>query len=123
MIFDAAAGFSNAGRVRAGEIVTVPSSSMLMVVPVSSVRARMAAPPLPMTSRILSGSILKETMRGAKSESSLAPPPAISCMLAEDVLTAVVSLSERSLHDFGGDAFDLDVHLERRDAVCQCRPP
>ena len=31
---------------------------------------------------------------------------------AEDVLTAVVSLSERSLHDFGGD-----VHLERRDAV------
>ena len=36
---------------------------------------------------------------------------------AEDVLTAVVSLSERSLHDFGGDAFDLDVHLERRDAV------
>ena len=43
----------------------VPSSSMSIVVPVSSVSARMTAPPLPMTSRIFSGLILIVIMRGA----------------------------------------------------------
>ena len=38
-------------------MVMVPSSPMSMVVPVSSVRARMVAPPLPITSRIFSGLI------------------------------------------------------------------
>ena len=36
-------------------IVTVPSSAMSMVQPVSSVMERIVTPPLPMTSRILSG--------------------------------------------------------------------
>jgi hypothetical protein len=38
-------------------MVMVPSSPMSMVVPVSSVSARMVAPPLPITSRIFSGLI------------------------------------------------------------------
>jgi hypothetical protein len=46
-------------------IVTVPSSWMSIVVPVSSVSARMTAPPLPMTSRIFCGLILSVIMRGA----------------------------------------------------------
>ena len=37
--------------------------------------------------------------------------------LAEDVHAAFVSLSQSGLHDFGRDAFDLDVHLQGRDAV------
>ena len=51
-------------------MVTVPSSSISMVVPVSSVSARMTAPPLPITSRILSGLILILMMRGANVEMS-----------------------------------------------------
>jgi hypothetical protein len=37
--------------------------------------------------------------------------------LAEDVQTAVLGLTERDLHDLLGDALDLDVHLQRGDAV------
>ena len=48
--------------------MTVPSFSMSMVVPVSSVIARMTAPPLPMTSRIFSGSIFIVMMVGAHSD-------------------------------------------------------
>ena len=49
-------------------IFTVPSFSMSIVVPVSSVIARMTAPPLPMTSRIFSGSILIVMIEGAHSD-------------------------------------------------------
>ena len=44
---------------------TVPSSLMSMVVPVSSVRARIVDPPFPITSRIFSGLIFRVMMRGA----------------------------------------------------------
>ena len=37
--------------------------------------------------------------------------------LAEDVHAAVLRLAERDLHDLFGDAGDLDVHLQRGDAV------
>src|SRR5215475_777447 len=73
---------------------TVPSLSMSMVVPVSSVIWRMTAPPLPMTSRIFSASILIVMIEGAHSD-----------------------LIERDAHDLRRDAFDLDVHLQRRDAI------
>ena len=43
----------------------VPSSSMSIVVPVSRVSAWMTLPPLPITSRILSGLIFILMMRGA----------------------------------------------------------
>ena len=36
---------------------------------------------------------------------------------AEDVQAAVLGLAERDLHDLFGDAVDLDVHLQRGDAV------
>ena len=51
-------------------MVTVPSSWMSIVVPVSSVSARITAPPLPITSRIFSGLIFIVIMRGAYAESS-----------------------------------------------------
>ncbi|CUT16300.1 hypothetical protein BF49_7380 [Bradyrhizobium sp.] len=37
--------------------------------------------------------------------------------LAEDVDTPILGLAERDLHDLLGDALDLDVHLERGDAL------
>ena len=37
--------------------------------------------------------------------------------LAEDVQAAGLGLRQRDLHDFLGDALDLDVHLQRGDAV------
>ena len=48
-------------------IRTVPSFSISTEAPVSSVMARITAPPFPMTSRILSGSILMVMMVGAHS--------------------------------------------------------
>ena len=46
-------------------MVTTPSSEISIVVPVSSVSARITEPPLPITSRIFSGLILMVIMRGA----------------------------------------------------------
>ena len=37
--------------------------------------------------------------------------------LAQDMQTAVLGTGQRHLHDFLGDALDLDVHLQRGDAV------
>ena len=51
-------------------IFTVPSSLTSMVAPVSSVSDRMTLPPLPMTSRIFSGWILNEMIRGANTDMS-----------------------------------------------------
>src|SRR2546421_5692451 len=39
----------------------------------------------------------------------------------EDVQPAVARLIESDAHDLGGDTFDLDVHLQRRDAVARAR--
>ena len=49
-------------------ILTVPSSSMSILVPETSVISRIILPPGPMMSRILSVGILIVVMRGAKSE-------------------------------------------------------
>jgi hypothetical protein len=46
-------------------MVTVPSSWISIVVPVSSVSARITAPPLPITSLIFCGLIFIVIMRGA----------------------------------------------------------
>src|SRR5690606_12226842 len=37
--------------------------------------------------------------------------------LVEDVQTAFARLRQRHLHDFLGDALDLDVHLQRGNAI------
>ena len=56
-------------------------------------------------------------MRGACSPSSARAEVERLRHLAEDVHAAVFRLRERDLHDLLGDAGDLDVHLQRGDAV------
>ena len=63
-------------------MVIVPSSSISMVVPVSSWMPRMTTPPLPITSRILSGLILILMMRGAKVDSSVREPSIAAFMIS-----------------------------------------
>src|SRR6476661_7764124 len=86
---------------------TVPSSSMLILAPVFSTISRITLPPVPITSRILSVAILKVYTRGGQRLGHL----------AEDVDASVPGLAERNPHDLFGDALDLDVHLQRGDAV------
>ncbi|MNT83381.1 hypothetical protein D3C72_2232400 [compost metagenome] len=62
-------------------MVMVPSSSILIWVPVSSVSARMVAPPLPITSRIFSGLIFIVYSLGANDEISALASPIASCIL------------------------------------------
>ena len=56
-------------------------------------------------------------MRGAYSPSSARGACERLGHLAEDVQAAVLGLAERDLHDLFGDAGDLDVHLQRGDAL------
>ena len=91
--------------------------------PVSSVIARMTAPPLPMTSRIFSGSIFIVMIVGAHSDIFSRGAGDDLVHLAEDVQAAFAGLRERGLHDLARDAVDLDVHLQRGDAVGRSRPP
>jgi len=55
---------------------------MSIVQPVSSVSARMVAPPLPMTSRIFSWLIFIVYRRGANCDTSALAPPTASTILA-----------------------------------------
>ena len=57
------------------------------------------------------------SMRGACSPSSARAPVSALRHLAEDVHAAVLRLVERDAHDLLGDAGDLDVHLQRGDAL------
>ncbi len=96
---------------------------MSMVVPVSSVIWRMTAPPLPMTSRIFSGSIFSVMIEGAHSDIFSRGCADDLVHLLEDVQPAGARLLERHAHDLRRDALDLDVHLQRGDAVAACRRP
>ena len=78
---------------------------------------RIILPPGPMTSRILSTGIRIVTMRGAKAEMFSRDVRERFVHLVEDVQPAAARLLERLAHHLGGDAADLDVHLQRRDAV------
>ena len=106
-------------------ILTVPSFSMSIVAPVSSVIARITEPPLPITSRIFSGSIFdRDDRRRPRRTSSRARRCQHLVHFPEDVQPAVaLRLRQRASHDLGRDADDLDVHLQRRDAGRPCRPP
>ena len=84
---------------------------------------RIILPPGPMTSRILSTGIRMVTMRGAYAEMFGARRGERLVHLVEDVQPAVARLLERLAHDLGRDAADLDVHLQRGDAVARCRRP
>ena len=97
-------------------ILTVPSFSMSIVAPVSSVIARMTAPPLPMTSRIFSGSILIVMIVGAQSD--IFSRGALSTLFISPRMWRRPSgLRQRRGHDLARDAEDLDVHLQRSHAV------
>ena len=65
----------------------------------------------------MSGSIWIVEMRGAKLESSAARRVDRLAHLAEDEQPALARLRERVAQDLERDARDLDVHLERGDAV------
>src|SRR3954467_15171783 len=93
---------------------------------------RIVSPPLPITMPMNSGLIWIVEMRGACSASAcrgpalapvLLPPRARPRLrdrlrhLAEDRDARVLRLRERTLHDLATDVRDLDVHLERGDAV------
>ena len=57
------------------------------------------------------------TMRGANAEMFWRGAGERLVHLAEDVQPAAARLLERLAHHLGGDAGDLDVHLQRGDAV------
>ena len=81
--------------------------------------ARIVSPPLPITMPIFSGSILTVEIRGAFSESSVRASAIVSGHPVEDELARLLRLRERLAHDLLRDARDLDVHLERGDAVAR----
>ena len=95
----------------------VPSSSMSILAPVTSQISRITLPPVPITSRILSLGMVMTVMRGALSETASRALLQRLRHLAQDVQAAVARLVERDLHDLLGDRGDLDVHLQRGDAL------
>ena len=97
-------------------ILTVPSSEISTLAPVFSTISRITLPPVPITSRILSVGIFSTSMRGACSPSwARALPSAFA--ISSGCAAASSRLAQRDLHDLLGDAGDLDVHLQRGDAV------
>src|SRR5476649_1665790 len=94
---------------------TVPSSSMLTLAPVFSTISRITLPPVPITSRILSVDLEGLDARRVFAELGARRGQCLR-HLTQDVDAAFLGLAERDLHDLLGDAFDLDVHLERGDA-------
>ena len=96
--------------------MTVPSSSMSMVVPVSSVIPRITAPPLPMTSRIFSGSIFMVMMRGAHSDMSARGLEMTSFILPRMCRRPSLAWARASCMISLVMPCDLDVHLQRGDA-------
>ena len=97
--------------------LTVPSSLMSILAPVFSTISRMTLPPEPMTSRILSVGMCDDLdARRVFAELGAGLGKRLR-HLAEDVQAAVLGLGEGDPHDLLGDALDLDVHLERGDAV------
>ena len=90
---------------------------MSILAPVCSTISRITLPPVPMTSRILSFGTLMMVMRGALSADVVARAGQRLRHLAEDVQAAVARLRQRDLHDLRGDRGDLDVHLQRGDAL------
>ena len=77
----------------------------------------MVSPPLPMSSPILSGSILIDEIRGAYCESSSRARREHVVHGAEDERAGAVGLGQRVAQDLERDARDLDVHLQGGDAL------
>ena len=103
-------------------IFTVPSSSISMVVPVSSVSARITEPPLPITSFDL----VWIDLDGVDTWSELrnVATRRVNRLFhhAQDVQTRTFSLVQSNLHDLFGDTFNFDIHLQCRDTVAGTPP-
>ena len=95
----------------------VPSSSMSILAPVTSLISRITLPPVPITSRILSfGIVIDGDARRVAAHVAAGAGQRLG-HLAEDVQAAVLRLRQRIAHDLEGDRGDLDVHLQRGDAL------
>jgi hypothetical protein len=81
----------------------------------------MFLPPGPMIAPIFSTSTLVETTLGAYSEISAEGTGDRPLHDGEDVQPAALGLGEGLLEYLHGDARDLDVHLEARDAPRRAR--
>jgi hypothetical protein len=96
---------------------TRPSFSMSIFTPVSAMILLITLPPGPITLLILSGSICMTIMRGANSESSGAASAIVSLSLSmmnkRDFFASVIASRMMAIVM----PCDLDVHLNRRDAV------
>ena len=90
---------------------------MSILAPVTSLISRITLPPEPITSRILSLGMVMVVMRGALLLTASRARRERLRHLAEDVQAPVPRLVERDAHDLLGDRGDLDVHLQRGDAL------
>ncbi len=115
--FDALAGHALALSPSVVAMKTEPSSSMSILAPVSSWMLRMILPPGPMMAPILSTGIWTTVMRGACGLSSGRGAEITSSILSRMDRRATRACCERLGHDLGGDALDLDVHLQGGDAL------
>ena len=95
----------------------VPSSSISILAPVTSQISRITLPPEPITSRILSLGMVMVVMRGALAETRFARRIERLRHFAQDVDAPALRLLQCDTHDFLGDRGDLDVHLQRGDAL------
>ena len=98
-------------------ILTVPSSWMSILVPVRSVISRIVLPPPPITAPILSVGIWIVVTRGTVSRISGRGMPSALAISPRMCLRPSRACVQGDLHDLGRDAGDLDVHLQRGDAV------
>ena len=98
---------------------TLPESSTSILQPVDSMIERIVLPPRPMTSRMRSCGIWIVKMRGAKREMFARGWLERRRHLLRGCGGARAGLLERLLDDLAAQSLDLDVHLERRDAVAR----
>ena len=90
--------------------------SMSILAPVTSQISRMTLPPVPITVADL---VLRDRHRGDTRGVLGQPRATVDGLghLAQDVHPAVPGLVQGDLHDLLGDRGDLDVHLQRGDAL------
>ena len=98
---------------------TRPVSSTSILTPVASMMPRIVLPPGPIRSRILSVGICRVWICGANFERRLASAVQHRIHLVQQEEPSAASLFEGLAHDLPGDAADLDVHLQRGDALAR----
>ncbi len=96
----------------------MPSSLMSIWVPVSSVSARITGAALANhVTDLLRVDLDGDQARSEVGQLGLQQSSDGLLHFAQDMLAAFFSLCQCNMHDFFGDAVDLDVHLQRGNAV------